>query len=143
MKNLRITLTIILFTIPFVQALAQTEIYGKWNATCFFERAENGSLKSCDLCPLEPTPDGKSILISSIEMEFTKEKLIITSNGKSVEFAYTWNTVGDVISFERNGHTYKFKLLQCTDPDKKILHGGSENQILFLESKNPKNSPKD
>lgn len=133
MKHMKFTLSLFLLCFAFLSASAQSEVYGKWKASCFFERADNGSLMSCNLCDMEMIDEGKSMMIQSFDIEFSVGELIITKSGVSEKTDFQWNDKGDVISFAYKGKTYQLKLLQCTNANQKILKVGQENQIILLE----------
>ncbi len=134
MKTIRTGILLLILTLPFYAAYGQSEIYGRWNASCIFERNQNGSLTSSGLCPLSIKENNK-LEINDFEFEISEQNIKIIINGKTTSVKYTLEGSVDAISFQYEKNLYIFKILRSTSVSNFILKDINCGGLLLLSKK--------
>jgi hypothetical protein len=115
-------------------ANAQSHLFGKWGASCFFERTEKGHLSFCGTCKTSIEGDKKSLNIEDLEIVIDDKNIQISSPGKTgVPTPYTFDSKTESLTFTYDKVDYTYKVLRGTNSDLIILK--STCGILLLTKK--------
>lgn len=115
---------------PVLNSFGQSELFGKWNASCPLERTEGASVKFCGLCPAEKR-DNSSVTIHDFEMTIGKEDIIFEMGDVTTTEKCTWDKDLHVIGFQYLQKMYSFSVLATEEDDLHILKN-SDGLILLL-----------
>jgi hypothetical protein len=118
MKTLKLTFLLLAILFISFNSYAQSEYFGKWHVSCFFERSVDAKLSYCGICPVNINDKNNSLQIEEFEMAIDSKNIQITAPGKDVVTnTYTYNSKTDAFTFEHNKTTYTFKVLRGTQSD--------------------------
>ncbi|MDZ4669049.1 MAG: hypothetical protein SGJ00_14370 [bacterium] len=118
MKTLKTTFLLIAFVFISFHSFAQSEYFGKWHASCFFERSVDAKLSYCGICPVKIDEKNNSLNIDEFEIAIDSKNIQVTAPGRDVvTCTYTYNSKMEAFTFKFDKATYTFKVLRGTQSD--------------------------
>ncbi|MFN4083335.1 MAG: hypothetical protein ACK4K9_06850 [Bacteroidia bacterium] len=127
-------LSSILFFIAFLissNLFAQKQLYGKWKLECVFERIDNGSISTCDICPKSMSDDKSMLTFHDLTIEINKQEIKFTHNKSTEVSSYEYDSKNEQIKFTYSGNEYVFKLLKTNNKKIQILKSRSGCLVLL------------
>lgn len=122
-----------ILTLTVQPAHGQKELYGKWTASCPFEKIDAASMQFCSICPQEQNSTS-SLIVKDFDIAFDKSEVKIGNEANFISTSYKWNNDLNAIEFQYKGTTYKFKVLTGAD-EKHIVLKDTDGLLVVLAKK--------
>lgn len=121
-----------IFFVQIISAQAQSELFGKWTATCPAEFMDKVTIRHCTLCPVLNDSLGHSISVKDLDVSIETNFIIISTTNKSSKIPYVWDSQLHIITFPYVGTIYRFKTLPA---DNDFVLRNDDDTIVLLRRK--------
>lgn len=126
LKSLFLTIVLCIATIT---VNAQSELSGRWSATCLAEQIAPGNFKICNICKFQN--DGDDIKVTPFYIAFANNRISFVVSHDTISDGYTYDPVQRTLSFTFEGIPYQFKIMSGLEKGKMVWKT-EEGFLIYL-----------